>query len=47
MFLEYIWNDIEIDTPTIRAEINRLKKVLKEDFIVNVRGIGYMVKRPL
>jgi len=46
MFLEYVWNDVEIDTPSIRAEINRLKKVLKEDFIVNIRGIGYMIKRP-
>ena len=46
MFLEYVWNDTEIDTPTIRAEMNRLKKVLKEDFIVNIRGIGYMIKRP-
>lgn len=46
MFLEYVWDDLEIDTPTIRAEMNRLKKALKEDFIVNVRGIGYMIKRP-
>lgn len=46
MFLEYVWNDAEIDIPTIRAEINRLKKVLKEDFIVNIRGIGYTIKRP-
>ncbi len=46
MFFEYIWNDTEIDIPTIRAEINRLKKVLKEDFIVNIRSIGYMIKRP-
>ena len=46
MFIEYIWNDMVIDIPTIRAEINRLKKVLKEDFIVNIRSIGYMIKRP-
>ncbi len=46
MFMEYIWFDLEIDTPTIRAEMNRLKKVLKEDFIVNIRGVGYMIKRP-
>lgn len=46
MFLNYIWNDLEIDTPTIRAEMNRLKKALKEDFIINVRSIGYMIKRP-
>ena len=46
MFFEYIWNETEIDIPTIRAEINRLKKALKEDFIVNIRSIGYMIKRP-
>lgn len=46
MFRAYVWNDLEIDTPTIRAEINRLKKVLKEDFIINVRAIGYMINRP-
>ena len=47
MFFEYVWNNTEIDIPTIRAEINRLKKVLKEDFIVNIRSIGYMIKRPI
>lgn len=46
MFRDYVWNDLDIDTPTIRAEVNRLKKTLKEDFIVNVRSIGYMIKRP-
>ena len=46
MFRDYVWNDDEIDNATIRAEVNRVKKVLKEDFIINIRGIGYMVKRP-
>ena len=46
MFCEYVYHDLLIDVPTIRAEINRLKKVLKENFIVNVRGMGYMVERP-
>lgn len=46
MFRDYVWNDDEIDNATIRAEINRVKKALKEDFIINIRGIGYMVKRP-
>jgi DNA-binding response OmpR family regulator len=43
MFKEYVWFGEEIEEGTIRAEINRLKKNLKEDFIVNVRGMGYMV----
>ncbi len=46
MFRDYVWNDDYIDNATIRAEVNRVKKVLKEDFIANIRGIGYMVERP-
>ncbi|WP_024956014.1 response regulator transcription factor [Sulfurospirillum arcachonense] len=46
MFRENVWYDfdIDIDNATIRAEINRLKNNLKEDFIINVRGVGYMIK---
>jgi DNA-binding response OmpR family regulator len=47
MFREFVWNDFEIDNATIRAEINRLKKSLKEDFIINIRGIGYMIEYKL
>jgi len=46
MFRDYVWDDDFIDNATIRAEVNRVKKVLKEDFISNIRGIGYMVERP-
>ncbi len=46
LFQEYVWDNMEIEIPTIRAEINRLKKLLKEDIIVNIRNMGYMVKRP-
>jgi DNA-binding response OmpR family regulator len=42
---DYVWNDYNIDNATIRAEVNRLKKNLKEDFIVNIRSIGYMIER--
>jgi DNA-binding response OmpR family regulator len=44
MFKEHVWFGEEIEDGTIRAEINRLKKNLKEDFIINVRGIGYMIE---
>ena len=44
-FRDYVWNDYNIDNATIRAEINRLKKNLKEDFIINIRSVGYMIKR--
>ena len=45
-FCEYVWQDIMVDNATIRAEVNRLKKSLHEDMIINVRGIGYMIDKP-
>ena len=48
MFRERVWDDFDtyVDDATIRTEVNRLKNHLKEDFIVNIRGIGYIVKTP-
>jgi len=46
LFQEYAWDGMEVETPTIRAEINRLKKILKEDIITNIRNMGYMIKKP-
>lgn len=40
-----VWDGELIDNPTIRAEISRLNKSLKEDFIKNVRGLGYKIDR--
>ena len=40
-----VWEGEDIDNPTIRAEISRLKKALKEDFIKNIRGLGYKIDR--
>ncbi|MCK9474195.1 response regulator transcription factor [Sulfurimonas sp.] len=45
-FQNYIWSEQIVDNATIRAEVNRLKKNLKEDFIINVRGMGYMIDKP-
>lgn len=45
-FQEYAWDSMEVEIPTIRAEINRLKKILKEDIIINIRNMGYMIKKP-
>ena len=45
-FQEYVWSEAIVDNATMRAEINRLKKILKEDIIVNVRGMGYMIEKP-
>jgi len=46
LFREYAWEGLDVEIPTIRAEVNRLKHVLKEDIITNVRNMGYMIKRP-
>lgn len=45
-FRTYIWDDEYIDNATIRAEVSRLKKSLKEDFIQNIRALGYMIDIP-
>ena len=44
LFQTYAWDDIEVEIPTIRTEINRLKKLLKEDIICNIRNLGYKIK---
>jgi len=45
-FSTYVWDEQIVDNATIRAEVNRLKKSLKEDIIVNVRGMGYVIEKP-
>ena len=45
-FRIYVWDELIIDNATIRAEINRLKKFLQEDVVINVRGMGYMIEKP-
>jgi DNA-binding response OmpR family regulator len=44
-FREFIYANESIDNATIRAEVSRLKKSLKENFIDNIRGIGYTINR--
>ena len=44
-FRSYVWNDEPVDNATIRAEISRFRKLLKEDFIINLKGIGYKIDR--
>lgn len=41
----FAWDHEPVDNATIRAEISRLRKALKEDFIQNIKGIGYKVER--
>ncbi len=42
-FRSYVWEGEPVDNATIRAEISRFRKSLKEDFIKNVKGIGYKI----
>jgi len=44
-FREYAWGSDLVSDATIRTELSRLRKVLKEDFIQNYKGIGYKVDR--
>ncbi len=44
-FRSYVWNHEPVDNATIRAEISRFRKTLKEDFILNVKGIGYKIEK--
>lgn len=45
-FQNYVWDENFVDNATIRAEVSRLKKGLKEDFIQNIRSQGYMIDIP-
>lgn len=45
LFREYAWGSDLVSDATIRTELSRLRKVLKEDFIQNYKGIGYKVDR--
>lgn len=45
-FRSYVWDEEYVDNATIRAEVSRLNKSLKEDFIQNIRALGYMIDIP-
>jgi len=42
MFWEEVWGEW-IDPTNIRVQVGTLRKKLKEDFIKNVRGVGYSI----
>jgi len=45
MLRHYVWDDPQIDNATIRAEVHRVKQVLKEDLIESLKGIGYRLNK--
>lgn len=44
-FRSFVWNNEPVDNATIRAEISRFRKSLKEDFISNIKGVGYKIDK--
>lgn len=45
MLQYYVWKDSHVENATIRAEIHRVKKILKEDLIENIKGVGYILHK--
>jgi DNA-binding response OmpR family regulator len=39
-----VWDRSDIDNATIRAEMHRVREVLKEDIIETIKGVGYRLK---
>ncbi len=45
MLRHYVWDDNPVDNAIIRAEIHRVRQVLKEDLIVTLKGVGYILSK--
>ena len=45
MLRHYAWDDSPVDNAIIRAEIHRLRQVLKEDLITTLKGVGYRLSK--
>ncbi|HIP18864.1 MAG TPA: response regulator transcription factor [Sulfurovum sp.] len=45
MLRYYVWEDTPVDNATIRAEVHRVRQVLKEDLVESLKGIGYRVNK--
>ncbi len=43
MLRYYVWEDRPVDNAIIRAEMHRVRQVLKEDLINSIKGIGYIL----
>jgi len=44
-FRNNVWDYSDVSDATIRTELSRLRKVLKEDFIQNHKGVGYKIDK--
>ena len=45
MLRYYVWDDTPVDSATIRAEVHRVRQMLKEDLIESLKGIGYKISK--
>ncbi|WP_373028463.1 response regulator transcription factor [Sulfurovum sp.] len=47
MLRHYAWDDSPVDNAIIRAEIHRVRQVLKEDLITTLKGVGYTLSKQI
>ena len=45
MLRYYVWDDMPVDNATIRAEVHRVRQMLKEDLIESLKGVGYKITK--
>jgi DNA-binding response OmpR family regulator len=45
MLQYYVWGNTHVDNATIRAEVHRVRQILKENLIENIKGIGYILHK--
>ena len=45
MLRHYVWDDTPVDNVTIRAEVHRVRQMLKEDLVESLKGIGYKITK--
>jgi DNA-binding winged helix-turn-helix (wHTH) protein len=45
MLRHYVWDDTPVDNATIRAEVHRVRQMLKEDLVESLKGIGYKITK--
>lgn len=41
----YVWENNHVDNATIRAEVHRVRSVLKENLIESIKSVGYRIKK--
>ena len=45
MIHEYVWDSKEMEAVSMRTIVHKLKKKLKNGMILNIRGVGYKLKK--